>query len=274
MYARRGWATFPLAVNAKVPTKGSHGLLDATTDKEVLQHMFDNIGLNIAIRTGEISRLVVVDIDCHEGGPNGYHALAELKSKGMVLPKGTRGYGAGVVSTASGGLHIYYLLPEAVKLKTSVSVIAPGIDIKAEGGSVVAAPSMTKAGYYRWRQLPDKLLPAPAWLIERCKAQPVEPRPEYRCMKPTDEIPTTVLATIQSRLEQIASAPKGQRNYTLNQHAFYLTRFIGKGFGEADLRGWLLNAAQQAEIGRLEAERTIDSALRRKTPGAGMRRTI
>ncbi len=35
-YAALGWACYPLAPNAKVPLRGSHGLLDATTDPDVL----------------------------------------------------------------------------------------------------------------------------------------------------------------------------------------------------------------------------------------------
>ena len=268
-YAGRGWASYPLAPNAKVPLRGSHGLLDATTDPDVLARLFSQPTLNVGIRTGSVSKLVVVDIDCHLGGPNGFAALEDMTRLDLQLPAGDRDYGSAMVGTPSGGLHFYYALPDGVKLKNSASVLAPGIDVRAEGGYVVAPPSQTPAGPYLWKQYPARLMPAPQWLIESCKIEfPVE-RPQHRPMRPTDEMPPTVAEMIKDRLERIQNAPRGQRNHTLNREGFYLAQFVGRGFDVDDLDAMLLGAAAKLDMPQREVRRTIDGAL-----GEGLRRSF
>lgn len=261
-YSNRGWASFPLAANAKKPPKGSHGLKEATTDRAELNEIFSPPKLNVGIRTGEISKLVVVDIDCHAGGANGHESVGMLAKRGFMLPMGSAKHGTGMVSTPSGGLHLYYAIPDGVKLKNSSNEVAPGIDIRAEGGYVVAPPSETPNGEYKWKQYPVRLMTAPEWLVETCKQTPPPPRQEYRSHKPTEEIPPVVAEVLKDRLDRIASATNGQRNHTLNREAFYLARFVGKGFTRDDLDDWLLNAALSSGMPQYEARRTIDSALK------------
>ena len=269
VYAARGWASYPLAPNAKIPLRGSHGLLDATTDRDVLTRLFAQPGLNVGIRTGSVSKLVVVDIDCHLGGPNGFEALAEPARLNLQLPTGSPEYGSAKVATPSGGLHFYYALPDGVKLKNSAGVLAPGIDVRAEGGYVVAPPSRTPAGSYLWKRYPARLMAAPQWLIESCKIEIRPQRYQHRPMRPNDEMPPTVAEMIKDRLERIENAPRGQRNHTLNREAFYLAHFVGRGFGADDLDAMLLGAAAKLDMPHREIRRTIDGAL-----GDGLRRSF
>ena len=85
-YADRGWAVHPSAPNSKMPLKGSRGLHEAIHDRDVLKEVFAEADLNVGIRTGEISKLVVVDIDCHNDDANGYDSLKELPRQGFKLP--------------------------------------------------------------------------------------------------------------------------------------------------------------------------------------------
>ena len=48
---------------------------------------------------------------------------------------------AGVFSLSCDDLHFYYALPDGVKLKNSAGVLGPGIDVRSEGGYVVARPN-------------------------------------------------------------------------------------------------------------------------------------
>ena len=272
-YAARGWAVYPLAPGAKQPLKGSHGLTDATTDAMALARMVGRADLNLGIRTGQISNLVVVDVDCHPGSPDGRAALRELAQDGMALPTGDAATGCGIVSTPSGGWHLYFRPPVGVKLKNSSGKIAPGIDVRGEGGYVVAPPSRTAAGPYRWVQYPAKLSLAPEWLVERCRVVPPPPRMRYRA-KPSREMPGSVAEVLRDRLERIANAPAGTRNETLNREAFYLAGFLGSGFGVDELDGWLMEAAEKAGLPGWEARRTVESALssqRRVQPGTRLR---
>lgn len=75
----------------------------------------------MAVVTGEISGLVVVDIDFKNGGTD----ICE----GIETP---------TVRTPSGGLHYYFLYEEGVR---NAAGIVKGVDIRAEGGYVVAPPS-------------------------------------------------------------------------------------------------------------------------------------
>ena len=218
-YANRGWASFPLAANTKKPPYGSHGLSEATLDRAVLSEIFSPPKLNVGIRTGEISNLVVVDIDCHEGGANGHESIGVLAKRGFLLPMGNAKHGTAMVSTPSGGLHLYYTIPEGVILKNSSNEVAPGIDIRAEGGYVVAPPSKTPTGEYKWKQYPVRLMIAPEWLVETCKQTPPPPRQEYRSNKPTEQVPPVVAEVLKDRLDRIARATNGQRNHTLNREA-------------------------------------------------------
>src|SRR5262249_52713099 len=57
-----------------------------------------------------------------------------------------------------------------IKIKNSVSEIAPGVDIRGDGGMVIAPPSVKPgAGVYRWLNLLP-VADAPAWLLARVTA--------------------------------------------------------------------------------------------------------
>jgi hypothetical protein len=66
---------------------------------------------------------------------------------------------------------------------------------------------------------------------------------------------------LRERLGNVANAGKGYRNEVLNSEAWYLSRFIGKGFDAAQLTEWLVRAALRNGMGEREALRTINSAL-------------
>ncbi len=81
-YAFRGLAVFPLAVGAKVPAAGSHGLLDGTTDLDVTRARWEKTPrANIGAATGGKSGIWVldVDVDVHHG-QGGDESLAKLEA--------------------------------------------------------------------------------------------------------------------------------------------------------------------------------------------------
>ncbi|MHB1733425.1 MAG: bifunctional DNA primase/polymerase [Ferrimicrobium acidiphilum] len=260
-YAARGWAAYPLAPGTKKPLKGSHGFHDATTDTSALIDAFtDPPDLNIGIRTGEASGIVVIDVDAHEGAANGYVSIKALAAQGLKFPTGNRRIGCAIAKTPSGGLHLYYAAPAEARIKSTSGVLAPGLDTRGEGGYIVAPPSVTEKGAYKWKQCPETLLELPAWVIERVKVTPVPERPRT---EPTETIPPTVKDMLKDRLDRIATASNGQRNATLNREAFYLAQYVGKGFDEQQLTEWLRRAALKSEMPEYEAQRTIRSALDR-----------
>jgi hypothetical protein len=96
---------------------------------------------NIGIVTGSISDLIVIDIDGEQG-------VAALKEVGLDLDE----VFAPAVETGRGGLHIYCRYPTdaAYKILTKPGVL-PSVDIRADGGVIVAPPSVHYSGnVYRW----------------------------------------------------------------------------------------------------------------------------
>jgi hypothetical protein len=143
---------------AKHP-RTAHGLKDATTDPARIAEWWRRWPTaNVAIRTGAVSGLVVLDVDPRHGGAA---TLAELERQHGKLPKTARAL------TGSGGQHIYFRHPGG-ELRNSAGSIGDGLDVRGDGGYVVAPPSLHEsARRYRWmRELERGLDDWPAWLLD------------------------------------------------------------------------------------------------------------
>jgi putative DNA primase/helicase len=159
----RLWAVFPLAPRSKVPQKGSNGLLDATRDREQVERWWrETPDANLGIRTGRASGFFVLDIDPRHGGDV---TLAKLEAQYGALPATV------TVETGGGGWHLYFRMPD-FDLRSSSGQVGEGIDVKAEGGYIVAPPSIhpdTGRSYSYFPGLgPDdvEIAVVPEWLIE------------------------------------------------------------------------------------------------------------
>lgn len=138
-YTESGWAVFPLRPNTKLPLT-QHGFKDATTNPERVRQWWTKYpNANIGLATGQTSGVVVVDVDV-KNDAKGRESLASI-----------RGLAADATLTAatpSGGWHLYFVAPaEGVR---SRSGILPGIDIRGEGGYVVAPGSEIDGKPYEW----------------------------------------------------------------------------------------------------------------------------
>ena len=173
IYAGYGWQVFPVHTmqdgrcscregatckqSAKHPWT-RNGFKDGTTDQAKIKRWWqEHPDANIGIVTGETSGIVVIDVDPRNGGDKSIKELIERLGK---IPPGP------VVKTGGGGWHIFALYPGHPVKKPSHN--APGIDIKSDGGYVVAAGSIHASGSsYTWHVPPDRaVLPAlpEAWL--------------------------------------------------------------------------------------------------------------
>jgi hypothetical protein len=155
-YARNGYAVLPLAPGRKPPHRmlGEVGGVHlATTDARVISAWWrSDRTANVGVACGSVSRLVVFDLDVKHGdGP------AEFREHlGAYIPDDAK------VATPSGGLHIWLRTPAGLAVRGKQGLY-PNVDVKADGGYVVAAPSIgsvTSAGHgdkgasvdlpYRW----------------------------------------------------------------------------------------------------------------------------
>ena len=108
--------------------------------------------------TGAVSSLVVVDVDPSHGGDD---SLAALEQAHGPLPDTIK------AATGGGGVHVYFAHPGGL-VHNKVGLVA-GIDLRGDGGFVVAPPSVHPSGRpYAWLapDLADDALPAPMppWL--------------------------------------------------------------------------------------------------------------
>lgn len=193
-----------------------HGFYAATTDPHRITAMLTAhpAGL-LAIRTGTISELLVVDIDPRNGG--------HLDPTQMT-PTAT-------VATGGGGWHLHYHHPggpTAAKLTGH-----PGIDLKGDGGYVVAPPSIHPGTGrpYRWAgDWPVNEMPPP--LIALCR-----PASESTGTPSTRSTPThaggggisSPAALLAAHLDAVARAPQGRRRTTLYGAARGVARMVAAG---------------------------------------------
>jgi hypothetical protein len=161
-YARNGIAVFPCKPGGKEPLT-PHGFKNATTDVDQIEKWWRRWpNANIGLPTGARSGLLVVDIDPRSGGEESW---AKIRSD-RKIPKTAK------QTTGGGGRHIIFRHPGGRVPKS----LAPGIDLKADGGYIVVAPSIHPSGVrYEWNgDLGRKALltPAdlPAWLLKAIKA--------------------------------------------------------------------------------------------------------
>lgn len=154
-YGRRGISIFPLQQRGKQPLKGSRGLLDASRREADIRRWWNRWpNANIGLPTGSVNSLLVLDVD----GAEGQASLANIL-RSSRMPDTVR------VKTGGGGWH-YYLRYTGKDLRNSAAKLGKGLDIRGEGGYVVAPPSIHESGRpYAWAKPKPRIGEAPAWLV-------------------------------------------------------------------------------------------------------------
>ena len=198
-WAARGFSVFPLKPRGKVPL-GSlvpHGLKEATRDPAVIRDWWRREPkANIGIVTGAGS--FVLDLD--DAGAVSWFTNACGRHGGA--PKT-------LTVKTSRGLHVFFSCAGAVT--NSAGRLAPGVDVRGEGGYVVAAPSMHPSGavYTIARDLP--IAEAPQWLVDEALPPPPQPMPAPGPM-PAWRAEDAKLRAIPGILSLVANARQGERN--------------------------------------------------------------
>jgi hypothetical protein len=186
-YVQHGLAVFPVKFHDKFPLfpaahkdgtvchggcgRLGHGLWDATLEENLAVGWFEtNTSANIGIACGKKSGIVVLDIDPAHGGNESIEEIYNQHGKLPTTP---------VAKTGGGGEHIFFAYPEGLDIRNSAGRLGPGLDIRAEGGYVVASPSIHPNGKcYEWViGLDTPLAPMPQWMIESLKDSPPQATP-------------------------------------------------------------------------------------------------
>lgn len=150
---------FRLVPGSKRPFKGSTGFKDATTDDEAIRAWWaGEPDANIGLATGKNAGFFVLDVDIGDGKQGG-KTLAALTKPHGDLPK------TYTVKTPRGGRHYYFAWPGDRTIRNSEGRLGNGLDIRGDGGYVVAPPSVFDNKPYKVVN-GSGLAPAPNWLIE------------------------------------------------------------------------------------------------------------
>jgi RecA-family ATPase len=190
-YAKRGWKVVPLHTpdaqgncscrKAGCGSVGKHprtmnGLKDATTDEAKIRGWWGMWpDANIGIATGAGSNLVVLDVDPRHYGDK---SLAVLEDECGELPPTL------CSRTGGDGLHYLFTYP-AAEIKNSAGRLGAGLDIRGEGGYIVAPPSLHQSGKrYVWAEAESPLSQMPDWMLhlltENRRAKDVDPSQSQR----------------------------------------------------------------------------------------------
>jgi len=272
-YAARGWAVFPVhslvrgrcscrrecAHPAKHP-RVAGGFHAASRDVAVIGRWWGRWpDATVAVATGAVSGIVVLDVDPRSGGSESLALLEDLV--GPVPATLT-------ARTGGGGTHLFFAHPGGV-VGNSAGRLAgfgepfPGLDVRGDGGYVIVAPSRhASGGRYRWVDPPADLAPAPPWL------QPAL-RPRWspgRVSLPrvAGQRRAYAEAALAAETARVATAPVGHRNDVLNRAAFALGTLAGV-LPATVVMDELLAAAAAAGLSASEAEATIRSGVRAGT---------
>ena len=149
-YIKRGLAVFPLEEKGKRP-KTRNGFKDATTDAAQVKAWWQQWpNANIGIATGKRSGgIFVIDLDIDEDkGIDGYHTLEDWQRENGKFPE------TWTAITGRGGYHLYFHSNSEIKNRAG---IIDGVDVRGDGGYVVAPPSIHSNGNrYEWEYDPEE----------------------------------------------------------------------------------------------------------------------
>ncbi len=140
-YAVRGGSVIPIAPRGKRPLVAWREYQQRAATLEEIERWFERWpDANAGIVTGAVSGLIVVDVDPAHGGAD---SIAAVEDRDGPLPASVE------ATTGGGGRHLYYAHP-GVAVANRVAIL-PGIDVRGDGGCVVAPPSIHPSGRrYAW----------------------------------------------------------------------------------------------------------------------------
>ena len=226
-YATQGIAVLPLIPNTKKPLT-ERGYLDASTNTTVINQWWDKWpDANIGMVTGSINGVIVLDVDSKDG-KDGRESLQELENRYGALPE-TRRH-----NTPSGGYHLLFSIGSVV-VRGSAGKIGVGLDIRCDGGYIVAPPSVIDGNRYQVLNQDAEIAEAPEWLI--------------------------ALATEKKAEVVTGQVSKGERNSHIFKTAMDCKR-QGLSYADAEKLVSEANNVCTPPLDEVEVSRTLNSAYR------------
>ncbi|MFA7290499.1 MAG: bifunctional DNA primase/polymerase [Melioribacteraceae bacterium] len=146
-YKKYNWSLVPVMKNGKNPIEKDW--TDITHYEKIDWIKWANNGLNLGIRTGEVSKITVIDFDNKPGLTEEQLKVKEelrLQLEGLKTLK---------QNTAHGGCH--YVIQYTSELKQTTDIAGLKIDIRNDGGQILTQPSIVDANKYQWVNLGNEI---------------------------------------------------------------------------------------------------------------------
>ena len=197
----------------KIPSAGLKWKEAASQYPDDIRLMFARSdATHIGMPTGQASGLVVVDIDVKDGAQGG----AWFDANAQAIPATL------MAETQSGGVHLYFRAP--AMLRNSASKIAPGVDVRGDGGYVIVPPSQG----YTW-VAHDDVAPLPEWVYAAATAttQPITVQPVHRTI--LDGGSPYALAGLEAECANIRNAVDGAKHFAINKAAYSVGGLVASG---------------------------------------------
>jgi hypothetical protein len=128
-YCVRGYSVMPLRADKRPMLRSWKEFQTKKPDDIQVEKWWSSTpDANIGIITGAISGITVIDVDAYKPGGTTIDAFPETFT----------------VKTGNGGYHLYYKYQPGLTISANKYPQFPGVDIRSDGGYVVAPPSVTE----------------------------------------------------------------------------------------------------------------------------------
>jgi hypothetical protein len=192
--------------------KGSKGFKDATTCASRIRDLWTQTpDANVAIATGAVSGVFVVDADLYKDE----NCLSLLENRSGPL-------GATyTVMTPRGGRHFYFQQPPEGRVGSGEGKLGRFLDVKGDGGYVVAPPSIFEGAQYKRVNGTAPAVP-PSWLWALVSAQRDRGTEGTEVVAPSlcSSVSPSLCLSVQQAVE--AALPDGP--HMNHRHLFKLAR--------------------------------------------------
>jgi hypothetical protein len=261
--ALAGIRIFPAGADKRPLLKGWQDI--ATSDADTIRTWWDHAAALPAIPCGQ-NDFVVIDLDRHNGGPDGVAAFKSLVTMHGALP-----HHVPLVKTPNGGLHLYFKQPNGEAFGNGRGSLPPGVDVRGSGGYVLAPGARLPDGR-GWTAVPGRnpikdAPPLMGWLADLLRPPQQEPHDEPHDETSDDRGRAYAVAALESIEGELAAVPEGERNERLYKVAFRLAAMAARGWLiESEITDALVRACEAnqylREHGHRATLKTIESGIR------------
>lgn len=272
-YAADGLPVFPCrAATGHDPETGevkeekapltSNGLRAATTFRRIIERWWaDNPDALIGMPTGAKAGFFVLDLDI-KADADGHDWLADREEENEPLPLTRR------VRTANGGTHVFFRYVDGVRNR---GALGRGVDIRGEGGFIIAAGSVMADGRAYTVIEDAPIADAPAWLLKLVLPPPAKPASTAPLTYQSGMNDVYVDSAVNQELRKLADTSAGGRGYALNASAFSLGQLVASGaLSQSMAEAGLYDAAVANGLVAVDGERETWNKIRRGL-AAGMK---